>query len=222
MRKSIVILLCCLFALTGCKAAMEKALLGKSRSQAATALSGMQRSAAYPLYYGTYTAPNTMIFYHNPQCPYSANIWPVVRAFAEQQSPADFKLVVLGSGFDLAGTWLLQYGAIVAEQNPALARDYMSAVCASRQNIPANSGLWTSAWQKQQSKAALDPERANALVRDDDFDVYFAQGRAEVSKKYGVRSTPSFVINGRVYKGDRSVAGFTAFMKKRKAYPALP
>lgn len=223
MRFLNIIGLCALLCLTGCMADLQNALTKNrsSSSENSSSLSGTALSMAYPIYYGNRNAANTMIFYHNPHCPYSAKAWPQVRAFAEQQSPDAFKLIVVGKGFDETGTWLLYYGAVVAEQNQDLARTYLSEISSKYKNITGNTGLWTNAWQKKQKKSSLDGDRADAIIRQD-YDSSYLQGTQAVSKKYRVNSTPSFVINGKVYKGTRDAAGFSAFMAKTPPRSALP
>lgn len=222
MRFLSIIGFCIMLCMTGgCVADLQQALLNKRASAGAQTLSGTVLSMTYPVYYGSHNAANTLIFYHNPHCPYSAQVWPQVRAFAEKQSPASFKLVVVGKGFDDTGTWLLYYGAVVAEQNQALARSYLSEVSRNYKTIRGNTGLWTNAWQKKQKKSALDTARATALIQQDS-DTRYMQGTKNISKKYSIRATPSFIINGKPYKGTPNAAGFGAFMAKTPPRAALP
>ncbi len=209
------ILSACLL-LMGCPAQMQNALSQQAGGGKPA------RFMAYPVYYGKMDASNTMIFYHNPQCPYSSQAWPAVRAFAEKQSPDEFKLVVMGHGFDENGTWLVYYGGVVAEQNPALARKYMTEVSASIKKIKGNAGHWTNAWQKKQKKSVLDPERANDVIRDDANSAAYESALTAVSKKYRLNSTPSFVINGKKYEGERTEKGFADFMRNTKPRRAVP
>ncbi|MDL2317180.1 DsbA family protein [Desulfovibrio sp. OttesenSCG-928-A18] len=222
MRKSILLALCSLLLLTGCVAELQRALLGKNVSVSGPVLVGMEQAIAYPLYFGFYSSPNTMIFFHNPQCPASSRAWNIVRDFAERQAPSDFKLVVVGGGFNLPGTWLLHYGTVVAEQNQSLAREYLSAVSREIKSMPANTGDWTRRWQKKQPASVFNAQRANNLVAGDMLDLFADVGTQNVEKKYNIRATPTFIINGRVYKGTASVEGFTDFMRKHAPYAALP
>lgn len=220
MRFLSILGLCVMLCMTGgCVAELQKALINKSAS--ASALSGPVQSMTYPVYYGSRNAANTMIFYHNPHCPYSAKVWPQVRQFAEQQSPDTFKLIVTGEGFDVTGTWLLYHGAVVAEQDQALARAYLSEISRKYKTIRGNTGTWTSAWQKKQKKSAFDIARATALI-EQDYDKFYLKGKKRISQKYALRATPSFVINGKVYKGTPNAAGFGAFMAKTSPRAALP
>ena len=222
MRFLSILGLCAILFMTGgCMAELQQALANRRASANSPALSGTALSMTYPVYYGSRDAANTMIFYHNPHCPYSAKVWPQVREFAEKQSPDTFKLVVVGRGFDDGGTWLLYYGAVIAEQNQALARAYLSEVSSNYRNITGNTGLWTKAWQKKQKKSSLDVARVTAIL-EQDYDTAYLQGTSNISQKHKVRSTPSFVINGKLYKGTRNAAGFGAFMAKTSARAALP
>ncbi len=71
----------------------------------------------------------------------------------------------------------------------------------------------TTAALRQPAKLGGPGERAvDACLADKALEDAILQGRLDAQRRYGVKSTPTFVIGGQVYSGDKSVEEFAAIL----------
>jgi protein-disulfide isomerase len=71
----------------------------------------------------------------------------------------------------------------------------------------------TTAALKQLAKLGGLGERAvDACLADEALEDAILSARLEGQQKYGVKSTPTFIINGRVYSGNQSIDDFAAII----------
>jgi protein-disulfide isomerase len=71
----------------------------------------------------------------------------------------------------------------------------------------------TTAALKQLAKlGGLGEEAVEACLSDKALEDAILQGRLDAQQKYGVKSTPTFIINGRVYSGNKSIDEFAAIL----------
>ncbi len=71
----------------------------------------------------------------------------------------------------------------------------------------------TTAALKQLAKlGGLSEQAVDVCLADKALEDAILSARLEGQQKYGVKSTPSFIINGRVYSGNKSVEEFAAIL----------
>ncbi len=177
-----------------------------------------------PLLAGSSADTNTVILFTNPQCPACREEWPIMRKFVESRPDGDTKLIVTGRGFTDDGTVGLFVAALFAEQNQALARQFLTDLMKTMPSIPKDGvGQWGGQWvaKQKQNGAAIDVERYKTNANAENLQALLA-GADQTAGRYGIRYTPTVIINGKVYDGKHSLAGYTAFMKKNKPGAASP
>lgn len=208
--RSLSLALCVLW-LSGCAAKQQPTPTPADPAQTAAVAAYMQS----PLFAGTASSPDTIILFTNPQCPACRAEWPIMRALVESRPEGGIKLVIVGQGFDHDGTAALYAAALIAEQNQALGRQYLSEVMEYWGTRPTEDfALWNKNWQTR-SGSAVDMQRFRAGTSTDAAKA-FNEATLKVAVDYKVEYTPTVVINGRVYTGERSVPAYAAFMKKSR------
>lgn len=62
--------------------------------------------------------------------------------------------------------------------------------------------------------AGMSKDKIEACVANKKLETYIFEQQLEAQKKYGIRSTPSFVINGKMYAGAMSIEQFDKLLKE--------
>ncbi|WP_027187097.1 thioredoxin domain-containing protein [Desulfovibrio cuneatus] len=173
----------------------------------------------FPLFFGNADAPNTIIMYDNIECPSCRKIWPAVVGTIQGLDPAHTRFIIQGGGKSAQGDKAMLTAIALAEQNQALAREFVTAAFASEQAI-AKPVPFAIALAKKKTL----PVDAAKLERDvsPENEAKRAEAKAAIKERYGLKRTPSFVINGVVYEGLVGAAPMVQFMKEHPPVPQLP
>ncbi len=155
---------------------------------------------------GDPNAPVTIIEYASLTCPHCA-------AFHKETLPG------LKERYIDTGKVKLSFRDFPLDENAK--RAAMLAHCAGPERyfrfldvFFAQQGSWAVARDpvaalKQLARlGGMSEEAANACLADKSVDDAVLRARLEGQDKYSVRSTPSFIVNGKLYAGERSVEDF--------------
>lgn len=170
-----------------------------------------------PFAEGTYAigpkdAPITVIEYASMTCPHCAHFTTTTLPEVKKQFVETGKIRFIFRDFPLD---------IVALQASQLVR------CAGPERSEAlvdllfrTQGTWARAADpvaalKQTLKlAGVGDAKADACLADDGLKKAVVESRYEAEKQFQIRSTPSFVINGKVKAGALTIEEFTDFLKE--------
>ncbi len=170
----------------------------------------------FPIFFGNADAPNTIIMYDNTECGACRKIWPAVLATMQWLDPAHTRFIIQGGGKTIQGDKAMLTAIALAEQNQQLGREFLTATFASEQAIAKPVPFAISLAKKK--KLPLDEAKLERDVSPEN-EAKRAEAKAALKEKYGLKRTPSFVINGVVYTGLVGAAPMVEFMKE---HPALP
>lgn len=212
-------------ALPGVPAAMASQDVQEKGVHGYTAQASQVLAMRYPLIFGQATAKNTVIVYYNLQCPPARKLWPELAKFIEGQDPRETKVVFQGKGFDDTGTSTMLLAAAFAEQDPSMARNYITAVIVNGSAPFADPGTWAGEWSRKEvdagrGKTGFDITRLVA-VGTQGAGAYF-EGLDSIARAYATTGTPTLVINGQVYTGERTAYALQAFLEASAPHSTIP
>lgn len=170
----------------------------------------------FPIFFGNADAPNTIIMYDNTECGACRKIWPAVLATMQWLDPAHTRFIIQGGGKTIQGDKAMLTAIALTEQNQQLGREFLTATFASEQAIAKPVPFAISLAKKK--KLPLDEAKLERDVSPEN-EAKRAEAKAALKEEYGLKRTPSFVINGVVYTGLVGAAPMVEFMKE---HPALP
>lgn len=173
----------------------------------------------FPLFFGNADAPNTIIMYDNTECPSCRKIWPAVLGTFQGLDPAHTRFVIQGGGKSAQGDKAMLTAIALAEQNQELGRIFLTAAFASEQAIAKPVPFAITLAKKK--KLPLDEAKLERDVSPEN-EVKRAEAKAATKEKYGLKGSPSFVINGVVYEGLVGAAPMLQFMKEHPPTLQLP
>ena len=173
----------------------------------------------FPLFFGNVDAPNTIIMYDNTECGACRKIWPAVLATMQWLDPAHTRFIIQGGGKTVQGDKAMLTAIALAEQNQELAREFLTAAFASEKAIAKPVAFAITLANKK--KLPLDEAKLERDVSPEN-EAKRAEAKAAIKEQYGLKRTPSFVINGVVYTGLVGAAPMVEFMKEHPPVPRLP
>ena len=173
----------------------------------------------FPIFSGNVDAPNTIIMYDNTECGACRKIWPAVLATMQWLDPAHTRFIIQGGGKTLQGDKAMLTAIALAEQSQELGREFLTASFASEQAIAKPVAFAISLAKKK--KLPLDEAKLERDVSPGN-EAKRAEAKAAIKEQYGLKRTPSFVINGVVYTGLVGAAPMVEFMKEHPPVPLLP
>ncbi|HET6469481.1 MAG TPA: DsbA family protein [Geminicoccaceae bacterium] len=155
---------------------------------------------------GNPDAPVTMIEYSSLTCPHCA-------AFHQETLPA-LKERYIDTGkvkhvmrdFPL-DQYALQAAVVAHCAGPDRYFTFLDALFAAQQNW-ARASNPTEALKQFARLGGLPPEQVDACLADQAMQDAVLQIRLEGEQQYNIRSTPSFIINGELFAGARTIDGF--------------
>ncbi len=173
----------------------------------------------FPLFFGNADAPNTIIMYDNTECASCRKIWPAVLGTMQGLDPAHTRFIIQGGGKSAQGDKAMLTAIALAEQSQELGREFLTAAFASEKAIAQPVAFAKKLAQKK--KLPLDEAKLERDVSPEN-EAKRAEAKAAIKEKYGLKRTPSFVINGVVYEGLVGAAPMLQFMKEHPPVPQLP
>jgi protein-disulfide isomerase len=198
-------------------------LSGEVRAQtaapaAADAALAMKGYALGDMILGNPDAPVTIVEYSSFTCPHCANFksrtWPKIKEKYIDTGKA--KLIFREVYFDQYGLW----ASMVARcGGQATFFDKVGAIMAKQQEWARAGGNATSQQARDQAIAAelgrigrlegLSAERVQACMTDEPYMLRLLADFQAHSARDNIRSTPTFIINGKTATGDMSVEAFS-------------
>lgn len=172
-----------------------------------------------PLFFGNVDAPNTIIMYDNTECGSCRKIWPAVLGTLQGLDPAHTRFIIQGGGKSMQGDKAMLTAIALAEQSQELGREFLTAAFASEQALAKPVAFAITLAKKK--KIPLDAAKLERDVSPEN-DAKRAEAKTATKEQYGLKHTPSFVINGVVYDGLVGAAPMLEFMKGHPPVPALP
>lgn len=157
---------------------------------------------------GNPKAPVTVQEYFSLTCTHCA-------AFANDTFPeVKQKLIATGKVYWIFRDFPLDQVALMAEMvaralPPERYEPFLMALFASQDRWAFAQGVNSTAEvEKMAELAGMSPETFKKTIDDKELRSFILTGQAAAEKKYNVDSTPTFVINGKPYPGERSYDAF--------------
>jgi protein-disulfide isomerase len=162
---------------------------------------------------GPKDAPITIVEYADFQCPFC------------RQSQATLKQVLQSYGEDVK----LVFKQLPLEMHAEAFSAAQASFCAGRQNSfwPYLDRLFTSqtlsdeALRKSAATVGLDQAKFSACISSDESRAAVLKDMEE-ARRLGINSTPTYVINGTIFRGTPSLEQFASLIKQKKAAASSP
>lgn len=162
---------------------------------------------------GPKDAPITIVEYADFQCPFC------------RQSQATLKQVLQSYGEDVK----LVFKQLPLEMHAEAFSAAQASFCAGRQNSfwPYLDRLFTSqtlsdeALRKSAATVGLDQAKFSACISSDESRAAVLKDMEE-ARRLGINSTPTYVINGTIFRGTPSLEQFAGLIKQKKAASSSP
>jgi protein-disulfide isomerase len=164
---------------------------------------------------GDPAAPVTIIEYASLTCPHCAEFHKTTLPALKAKYIDTGKVKLVMRDFPL-DQYALQAAVIAHCAGPERYFAFLDALFQSQQSW-ARASNPTEALKQLARLGGLVPETVDACLADKSMQEGVLQMRLTGEQQFDIASTPSFVVNGQVYAGDRSVEGFSAIID-----PLLP
>lgn len=162
------------------------------------------------VFYGSADAPVTIVEYASLTCPHCANFHATVLPALKDGPIADGKARLVFRDFPLDGL-ALRASALARCGGPERRLAILDLLFES-QGSWARSGDPLGALARVGKLAGLKEEAARACMEDKGMLDRIVAELQEGDTKHGVRSTPSFIVGDRIYRGDMSVEDMNALI----------
>jgi len=164
---------------------------------------------------GADDAPVTVIEYASFTCPHCANFhrdtWPKVKA--NYVETGKVKFILREVYFDPYGLW----ASMVARCGGESAFYPMAGQFLVQQDVWARAEDKAGAIQKIGRANGLSSEQMRDCLSDRDFAEALVERYRETASADGIESTPSFVVNGELVRGNMAYAEFAAILDRHLA-----
>ncbi len=163
---------------------------------------------------GSPKAPVTAVEYFSLTCTHCAHFGTVTMPKVKPNLVDTGKLQIIYKDFPLDQVALM--AAQVSRYLPAEQYyPFIEALFASQDDWAFAPGIdYKESIYKYAALAGMDRATYNAALADDKVKKFILQGQQEAEAMYHVDSTPSFIINGKLYPGAMEYDDFAAVIEK--------
>ncbi len=163
---------------------------------------------------GSPKAPVTAVEYFSLTCTHCAHFGTVTMPKVKPNLVDTGKLQIIYKDFPLDQVALM--AAQVSRYLPAEQYyPFIEALFASQDDWAFAPGIdYKESIYKYAALAGMDRATYNAALADDKLKKFILQGQQEAEAMYHVDSTPSFIINGKLYPGAMEYDDFAAVIEK--------
>ncbi len=155
---------------------------------------------------GDPSAPVTIIEYSSLTCPHCAAFHADTLPELEKRyiEPGKVRLVLRDFPLDQVA---LRAAMLAHCAGPERAPQFI-AVFFEQQASWARAADPVQALKQLAQLGGLGPDQADACLADKSLEEAILQARLDGQEKYDIKSTPSFIIDGKTYSGDQSIEKF--------------
>ena len=163
---------------------------------------------------GDKNAPITIIEYASLSCSHCANFHKNTLPDIKKEYVDTGKVRFVFRNFPYDPPSLI--GSVILKCVPKDVRyDYMNALFLLRKNwVISDNEKSTQELYKIMQSGGMSKEDFNNCLERDDLGNKILQGRIDVQNEFDIQSTPSFLINGNLVQGNKSVKEFRQIIEK--------